>query len=559
MQRSFDDLGTPLHDVTFVVVDLETTGGSPATCGITEVGAVKLRGGEQLGTVQTLVDPGRAIPPSITVLTGITQAMVLPAPPIEEVLPSLLEFIGDAVVVGHNVRFDLRFLDAALARTGRPRISNRWVDTAALARRLVREEVPDLRLSTLAERFRLARRPTHRALDDALATGELLHVLIERTGRLGVTGLDDLLALPRMGGHPQVAKLALTDRLPRAPGVYTFRDPQGRALYVGKATNLRTRVRSYFSSDDRRKIGPMLREAASIDHVRCSSPLEAAVLEVRTIHALLPRYNRQLRNWRAYAYVKLTDEAFPRLSVVRTTSGRRTGPLLGPLPSGRVAQLVVDAVQSAVPVRRCNADPRRQARGAPCASAQLGAALCPCAGGIDETTYRAVAVDPVVAGWSTDPEVLLAPLRARMARLAHDQRFEEAAEVRDRAGALARALRRQRRLDALRAAGRLVVELADGSGAELRNGALVRSWGRPRGAEQLAMALDDAAAAPEVPTRGPLDRAHLDELAAVAHWLDQNAGRIRIVEAEHGLWSALPAVGGFEPVAERTRPAAVAA
>ena len=158
------------------MVDLETTGGSPATCGITEVGAVKLRGGECLGTFQTLVNPGLAIPPQITVLTGITQAMVLPAPRIEEVLPALLEFIGGAIVVGHNVRFDLGFLQAAMHQTERPRLTNRSIDTYGLARRLVRDEVPNCKLGTLSSHLRLSHTPTHRALDDALATGDLLHV-----------------------------------------------------------------------------------------------------------------------------------------------------------------------------------------------------------------------------------------------------------------------------------------------------------------------------------------------------------------------------------------------
>src|SRR3954453_22996129 len=112
-QRSFDELGTPLRDVTFCVLDLETTGGSPSDDSITEIGAIKVRGGECLGTFQTLVNPGRAIPPSITILTGISDAMVVPAPRIEHVLPSLLEFCRDSVIVGHNVRFDVGFLNAA--------------------------------------------------------------------------------------------------------------------------------------------------------------------------------------------------------------------------------------------------------------------------------------------------------------------------------------------------------------------------------------------------------------------------------------------------------------
>src|SRR5687767_2442321 len=306
MQRSFDDLGTPLHEVTFCVVDLETTGGSAADCEITEVAAVKLQGGRCLGTFATLVNPGALIPPAITVLTGITQAMVLPAPRIEQVLPSFLEFVAGTVIVGHNIRFDLSFLDAAVRRHGYARLSNRSVDTCALARRLLADEVPNNRLDTLADRLRLPHRPTHRALDDVLATADLLHVLLERAGSLGVLGLDDLLELPTIKGHPQLSKLRLTDSLPRSPGVYLFRDAGGRVLYVGKATNLRSRVRSYFSGDERRKIGQLLRETAAIDHIRTSSTVEAAVLEVRLIHEHLPRFNRQAKTWRRYAYLKLT-------------------------------------------------------------------------------------------------------------------------------------------------------------------------------------------------------------------------------------------------------------
>ena len=108
-QRSFDELGRPLSDVTFCVVDLETTGGNRTDDLITEVGAVKVRGGEVLGTFQTLVNPGRAIPPQITILTGLSDALVARAPRIETVLPALLEFMGDTesgqtVIVGHNDR-----------------------------------------------------------------------------------------------------------------------------------------------------------------------------------------------------------------------------------------------------------------------------------------------------------------------------------------------------------------------------------------------------------------------------------------------------------------------
>ena len=537
MQRSFDDLGAPLHSVTFCVVDLETTGASPDTCAITEVGAVRVRGGECLGTFSTLVNPGLPIPPEIVVLTGITEAMVLPAPPIERVLPAFLEFAGDAVVVGHNVRFDLGFLQAAAASAGYPPLPNRFVDTCALARRLVRDEVPDCRLSTLAGRLRLAHQPTHRALDDALATVDLLHALLERAGSLGVLGLDDLLELPTIRAHPQVGKLRLTARLPRRPGVYLFRGRGGRVLYVGKATDLRRRVRSYFSGDERRMVSQLLRETESIDHVVCPGPLEAAVLEVRLIHRHLPPFNRRSKLWRRYVYLKLTlGERFPRLSVVRAARPGDGCLYLGPLPSTAAARLVAEAVQSAVPIRRCTARPPTVPRAGPCTPAQLGVATCPCAGTVSDGEYAGL-VRRVVEGLTTDPSVLLDPLCERMATLARYERFEEAAAVRDRAGALARAVHRQGVLDRLRRAGRLELDVGDGALGATAPRRLVLAGGRlVDGPDTLALADGD-----DPGPDAPLPRHLVGELSAVALWLDAEAHRVRLVHCDGELASPLPA------------------
>src|SRR5215216_4089030 len=170
IQGRLDDLGTPLLDVEFVVLDLETTGGSPAHDRITEVGAVKIRGGEVLGTFHTLVNPEVPIPPLISALTGITNPMVADAEPIEVVLPCLLEFLGGAVLVAHNASFDRRFVQANLERHGYQRLVNRVVCTARLARKLLpRDEVPNVRLATLAAYLGATVTPCHRALTDAQA------------------------------------------------------------------------------------------------------------------------------------------------------------------------------------------------------------------------------------------------------------------------------------------------------------------------------------------------------------------------------------------------------
>jgi DNA polymerase III subunit epsilon len=323
------DLGTPLFDVTFVVVDLETTGCAPGSDAITEIGALKLCGGELLGRLETLVNPGVPIPPMITVLTGITGAMVFPAPRIDEVLPQFLEFARDAVVVGHNIRFDVSFLDAALVALGYPRLRNRRVDTIALARRLTGDDVPNLRLETLARHFRTTVEPVHRAYADAAATAEVLHALLEHAGTFGVFGLDDLLAVPRMRAHPSAAKLALTARLPRAPGVYVLRDRDRRVLYVGSATNLRTRVRSYFASNHRRALPQLVRELASIEHRVCESVLEAEIRARRLTEELQPRFNAngttRARKPRARAGDRAAGRSHtPRRARARPSAARRT-------------------------------------------------------------------------------------------------------------------------------------------------------------------------------------------------------------------------------------------
>jgi DNA polymerase III epsilon subunit family exonuclease len=292
VQRSFDDLGTPLSEVTFVVLDVETTGGSPTGSSLTEVAAARYRGGEMLGTYQTLVKPDERIPRFITALTGINDLMVADAPTVGAMLPSFLEFLGGAVVVGHNVRFDLSFLNHALISTGRDRLQNASVDTLALARRLVRDMVPNCKLGTLAASLDLSHRPSHRALNDVLATGDLLHHLLERAGSFGILGLEELLDLPRLVGHPQAAKLRLTTRLPHRPGVYWFTDAAGHVLYVGKATDLQSRVRSYFTGDRRPKIGRLLRQLHAIQFRVCPGPLTAAVIEGRLIRAWSPLFNR---------------------------------------------------------------------------------------------------------------------------------------------------------------------------------------------------------------------------------------------------------------------------
>ncbi|MFT3971870.1 MAG: exonuclease domain-containing protein [Micropruina sp.] len=221
-QPTFDDLGTPLSQVTFCVVDLETTGGG-ADDEITEIGAVKVAGGEVLGEFQTLVNPSTHIPPLISVLTGITDSMVAGAPSLASVLPSFLEFAAGSALVAHNASFDVGFLKRACAGLDYAWPNPVVVNTVALARQaLLRDEVRNHKLATLAQHFHAETPPNHRALTDARATVTVLHGLLERVGNLGVHTVEDLVEFTRRVSPQRRAKRTWAAGLPASPGVYWF-------------------------------------------------------------------------------------------------------------------------------------------------------------------------------------------------------------------------------------------------------------------------------------------------------------------------------------------------
>jgi DNA polymerase-3 subunit epsilon len=395
------------------------------------------------------------------VLTGITDTMVANAPTIDETLEPLLEFIGDSVLVAHNARFDVGFINAALVRAGRERLANRVLDTVGLARRLVGADVDNCKLATLAASLGLAHQPSHRAINDVLATGDLLHHLIERAAGFGVFDLDDFAALAKIGRHPQAAKLKLTVDLPRGPGIYLFVDAQGDVLYVGKATNIRSRVRSYFGTGDtRRKIGSLLKLMDAVHYVATPDLLTAEVLELRMISKLRPRYNHAGTRSAKYCYVRLTlSEPWPRLVItsrIAKTAAGRDDIYLGPISTRAMARDVIDAIHSVVPLRQCTVRMGRNYRApldAPvCSAAQLGVALCPCSGTADPQEY-AREVERVARVMAGDAQEVIEQLTAKMRKHSQAQRFEEAGDVLTRIDALETVLRRVRSAHELVGAG----------------------------------------------------------------------------------------------------------
>ena len=310
-------------------------------------------------------------------LTGISNSMVADSPSIDSALPAFLEFAAGSVLVAHNAPFDVGFLRHFCEVQERPWPTFEVVDTAKLARRVItRDDAPNCKLSSLARAFRSTTTPNHRALSDARATVDVLHGLMERLGgarRAHARGAADLLLAGERGAAAQAPPCRWP---PHAPGVYLFRDDRSRVLYVGTSRVLRTRVRSYFTASETRwRMGEMVGIATSVTGIECATPLEAEVRELRLIAEHKPRYNRRSRFPEKVNFLKLTREAWPRLSLVQKVLDDDAD-YLGPFWSRKMAEKCLAALHETFPVRQCT-EPGCGRRAPPACSPRWAAACRP--------------------------------------------------------------------------------------------------------------------------------------------------------------------------------------
>lgn len=527
VQPSLDDIGEPLSATTFVIVDLETTGGSPTSAAITEIGAVKTRGGEIIGEFHTLVDPGSPIPPFIVALTGITDVMVAAAPRIEAVLPALLEFLSDAVLVAHNARFDVGFLKAACRDHDYAWPGNEVLDTLTLARRVTtQEEAPNKKLSTLARLFGSTVTPNHRALEDARATSQVLHGLLERLAAWGITHREDLDSLRNPVSEQVRRKAVMANAVPAKPGVYVFRGPLGEHLYVGTSKNLRSRVKTYFTrGEQRRAMRDMVEFAVSVDAHVCASAIEAAVMEVRMINQYRPRFNRRSSHPERTVWLTFTEERYPRLSISRSVAGK--GAAIGPFRGGSDARGALEAVQHALRLRTCTPRltvvPRAGARA--CLLKDMGACDAPCVGG------AASGYDDVVANarsaLSHDPASLIATLSNSVHRHSAALEYERAGELRDAVSTIVEAGMRAQTLAALGRI-RLVAARRQDDGWEL----ISVAHGRLTGSAQASSGVWDAADALQATWADCATVTLVEEQELLARWLEQAGTRLLHIDGD---------------------------
>ncbi|MBI2755122.1 MAG: GIY-YIG nuclease family protein [Chloroflexi bacterium] len=471
----------PFHSTPFLVVDLETTGGSALFDRIIEVAAVRVEDGRVVERIETLVDPGTGVPPFITRLTGITPHMVRGRPRIESLLPDLGRMAEGAVLVAHNVAFDAGFLAATFRRAGIAWLPERLC-TLRLARRLI-HGLHSYKLDSLCAHLGIDQVQTHRAGADCRATAVLLDHLLAAAC---VEGLDDVNQLLTFQERPiqHKRRKAKVDEsqvaaLTTGPGVYLLKDAQGHVVYVGKSINVRTRVRTHLrpSGTAGSMAQPRLRRRlpyiADVEAIETGSELEALILESKLVKRYLPAANAMLRDYRDYPFVRVdVESAFARVEATRERP-RPGAVYLGPFRKAGVVARAALFVSEALGLRQCQGKLPSSA----CPLLDIGKCSGPCIGGIDVASYQ-LRVARALRVLRGEDAQFVAEQEARRDALAAQLRFEAAAELRDRLRDLAYVVRTQTRLDAFSDRHLVIVAPAPaGAGARLfivRGGRLVR-------------------------------------------------------------------------------------
>ncbi len=439
-----------ISDATFVVTDVETTGTSADEGRILEIGAVKVRDGTVVDRYQHLVNPEQAVPGRITKLTGITTGMVFEAPPVGDVLPEYLEFLGDGILVAHNLTFDQSFLNAELEREDRDPLSNETLCTVRLARRLL-PGLDSKGLSRLTQFYDIDVDGRHRALGDAEATSLVLRRFLSQLAfEHEIETVDELLRFQHQSyqtvrsvpGHIDEIRAEVLPEVPEAPGVYTLKKSSGTPLYIGKAKCLPDRLRSHFtaveSSGARKR--KMLQKVRTVDWTTTDTELEAILLESRRIKAKKPRYNRAQRRYYSRPFIRLdTNHEYPTVSWTRRLEADGAE-YYGPVRNTDQADMVVDVVGRFFELRECDDD--RLRLGQRCLYADMDRCGAPCETQAPEA-YAEV-VDRVRAFLTGRDQSVVDRLRDRMHQASEDLDFEKAAQIRDTVEQLERILEKQR-------------------------------------------------------------------------------------------------------------------
>ena len=423
----------PTTETDFAVLDFETTGVSGKKNRVIEIGILHVKNLEIINSYQTFINPGLLVPYYITRITGITDADLYDAPYFEDVTSEVVDFIGDSVLVAHNLLFDFSFLKHEFIRadTFLPQMNS--LCTLKLARKMY-PELKSKSLGNLVKHFGIRHKDVHRALGDAMVTAKLLIKMITQLKEdQNITTLNELLAyqtVTPIKSNLRIIKKKLSvdfANAPSNPGVYLFKDGKGKIIYIGKAKIIKKRVANYFSNTAARKAKQIVRKASSLEYIQTYSELSALILESELIKKHKPPMNTLLKKYPQQYFIRVKQtHDYPNLSSVSKIDFVGND-YFGPYSNRETSKNLIEIVNKTYQLRECS--DKELKRGKKCYLLDIKRCVAPCIYKENDDYERELT--SAYTFLSGENQEAVNKLLNKMKSLSKEQKYEEAAEIRD--------------------------------------------------------------------------------------------------------------------------------
>ncbi len=533
MKKSKEIESIPFEEAEFCVFDFETTGTSSKTDKVIEIGMAKIKKGKIVDTFSTYINPGRPVPYYITNITGITSSDVQDAPYFEEVYSQINSFIGDSVLVAHNLGFDISFLRNECYSAELQMIPNDAICTLKIAKKIF-PALPSKSLGNIVKYLKIRHRDVHRGLGDAIATGKVFLKMFKTLREdHNIDSIKDLISFQSSSLLPpslSIKKKKLAEDLHKAPaqsGVYFFKNFKGEIIYIGKAKSLKDRVRNHFMSNAIRKSKKIVQAASSLEYKTTNSELTALLAEAELIKLHKPRFNTLLKNFPRSYFVKITSEKFPIIEIASSFEFDGCD-YYGPYPNRNSVTETKEIIDKAFQLRECNEKEFKKKR--KCYLMDIKRCVGPCVEEDTENIYNeeVFRVHDFLSGQNKSA---VDRLLHKMKELSENQKFEEAAQIRDVVQRILNQLQRSSILSEPLNKANVLIEIADSLKKEhvlLLEG---KMFFRDLFIEPKAMQIEDALQdffTGSIQTNKELSQKDLERLKIGLSWLIKNRGQIKI-------------------------------
>jgi DNA polymerase-3 subunit epsilon len=542
-------------EVPIIVVDVETTGHDAEDHRIMEIACVVIQGGEIVKEFSELINPHQFIPPFIEQMTGISNAMAANGAKAEDVMPTISEILAmpNAIFAAHNVSFDWNFIQRSLRRLNLSIPIIPQLCTCKLARRILPKSLKK-NVGAVASHFGIHIKDRHRALGDAKATAQFLLQFLEMLeGEYDIETIDELLRfqnkrIEQFHTPPAAIKRVETtlSNLPEEPGIYRMLDKDQNILYIGKAKNLKERVRTYFQAGAQhpQKIARMVKQVHAIQYEVTGTELAALLMESKEIKRIKPQFNTASKKMRRFPFLRLNvNDEFPRLEWSSTIINDGAE-YFGPFRSGTLAREVVETVYKSFGLRQCTETLKPSTEKQPCFYHQIKRCGAPCAmiQTQDDYLQEVARARHFLSGSSGG---LLERMEEEMQLEAEALRFENAAMLRNRLHELRRLFDRRAEVSTSVTHNNTIIILDANSREKtvevffIRSGKLAHQEIIGRKAdltrfhvmmEQLYYASDSGPVNDIVERMDPLE---IDEIQIITSWIHRHSSNAIILYVEH--------------------------